>query len=433
MKKVVCLLLVFLFVGACIEPFEVDTDNINFEDVLVVEATITDELMQHKILLSRSTPLNINLVLEDEVDENGNDVPILETPVTYERNANVVVVGSDGNRYEFFESSPGTYISNDAFSAQKDITYSLEINTTNGQSYTSNPEGFTTNNPISSVYPVRELNDEGVEGVFIYVDGGNATDEIGYFRYTYEETYKIIAPFWKKEDFVLSNYDPCALPVITYDLEIIERLNEEGKVCYQTESSTAILQESTADFEQNQIQRFPVRFIDRSNFIISHRYSILVKQYTQTIEAFNYYEDLKNFSSSDNIFSETQPGFLEGNVKSNTTDEKVIGFFEVASVTERRMFFNYEDLFGQEPLPEYPIPCTELGPPLDHISYCFMGMNSNQCPQSIVEAVNVGAIAYDDINEGDVGVCPGPYVVRNRACGDCTILGKSEVPSFWTD
>jgi poly(hydroxyalkanoate) granule-associated protein len=97
-----------------------------------------------------------------------------------------------------------------------------------------------------------------------------------------------------------------------------------------------------------------IRFTGQDNPIISHRYSILVRQYLQTPEANSFYRSLRDFSSSDNIFSQVQPGLLEGNISPvGDGDSFVLGYFEVSSVSESRLFFNYVDFFPGEPLPPY--------------------------------------------------------------------------------
>jgi hypothetical protein len=152
------------------------------------------------------------------------------------------------------------------------------------------------------------------------------------------------------------------------------------------------------------------------------------------LEAYNYYRTLKSFGSSENIFSSVQPGLLEGNIKAeNEGNNLVVGYFEVASVTEKRIYFNYEDLFPAEPLPDYAVSCFPASSPLEHISYCFTGLNANSCPTSIVEGVNINLFAYYGNNDEGIGVCPGPYLTTFRACGDCTVLGVSKVPEFWED
>ena len=224
----------------------------------------------------------------------------------------------------------------------------------------------------------------------------------------------------------------------TYNLEIVDRENELGKVCYGRGSSSSIIQTSTLGFEENVVKRFPVRFLDRSNYIISHRYSILVKQYVQSADAYNFYNTLNSFSSSESVFSSVQPGVLEGNLNALDDDSKtVLGYFEVVPVTEKRLFFNYGDLFPDEALPDYVVGCFPRSSRESHVSYCYSGPPIiDPCPASIVELVNIDLIAYYGVNEegeAAVGICPGPYTYTSRSCGDCTVLGASEVPEFWTE
>ena len=60
LKNKIKYLVVFLMLISCVEPFEIKT--IDFESALVVEATITDELKNHVVKLSRAFKLE-----EDEV------------------------------------------------------------------------------------------------------------------------------------------------------------------------------------------------------------------------------------------------------------------------------------------------------------------------------------------------------------------------------
>ncbi len=416
----------------CVEVFDVPVNEADVTSTLIIEATLTNKLSRQNILLSR--PSNFEVVNElDSVYDPVYPVRVRPPSIVFERNATVTVSDDQGNAYSFQESSPGTYTSDVEFAAEQGVSYELQVVTKDGTRYGSTPERFTETASIDEIYAVRELNNVGEEGVSIYLDGGSADPNANFYRYTYEETYKIIAPTWQRQDFVLSNYDPCAIP-ITYDLDIVFRDDGEGRVCYRTDPSEAIIQNNTSGLQQNRIEGFPVRFLPRNNFIISHRYSILVKQYVQSQNAYNYYEALESFSSNESVFSAVQPGLLEGNITAEGEgDKKVLGYFEVAPVTEQRLYFNYSDLFPGEPLPDYAIPCTETAPPLEHVSYCFTGLVANPCPLSLVESVNINLVSYVGLNSEGIGVCPGPYKINFRACGDCTILGESKVPDFWEE
>jgi len=162
-----------------------------------------------------------------------------------------------------------------------------------------------------------------------------------------------------------------------------------------------------------------------------------VKQYVQSANAFSYYQSLNDFSSSQSVFSEIQPGFLEGNISvKNDSDKKVLGYFEVASVSEKRIFFGYRDYYPDAPFPLYIKKCVPFSTPLEHTSYCFRGPPPiNPCPESLIERMARNTITFlDDNADGLVGIsCPGPYVVVERECGDCTALGSNIKPDFWIE
>jgi len=182
-----------------------------------------------------------------------------------------------------------------------------------------------------------------------------------------------------------------------------------------------------------------VRFISKDDFIITHRYSILVKQHVQSAEAYSHYEILKSFSQSEGLFSQIQPGALYANMRrKDGTAEDVFGYVEATAVSEQRLFFNFEDFFPGEELPEYPFQCGPYTAPESHRSYCATGSFSNSCPPSIIERVDQGLIVYyAEYDDGVVPVllegCEGPYAFTVPPCGDCTYLGKNVVPDFWVE
>ncbi|MEM7382200.1 MAG: DUF4249 family protein, partial [Bacteroidota bacterium] len=286
---------------------------------------------------------------------------------------------------------------------------------------------------LTNIYAERGRNEFDEEGILIYIDSSVSEGQSDYYRYNYEETYKVIAPFWTPVEFELSNYDPCALPVITYDLEVVAREQEE-RVCYNTRASEDVILNSTEGLSGNGVERFLVRFISREDFIITHRYSILVRQLVQDLEAFSFYQQLDDFAKSESVFAQVQPGLLESNIRfEDGRQTPVLGYFSVASVSEQRLFFDFEDYFDGEPKPAYIVNCTLQSSPEAHPSYCIDDP-IRPCPQSVVERVNIDVISYVDENNGGLdAVCPGPYIFVDRICGDCTILGSNVVPDFWIE
>lgn len=387
-----------LLTTSCIETFETTFED--FESAIVVEATITDKLEQQRVFLTRTF----------EFEDDG---PSPET------NASVRVEGG-GNVIVFEESTPGLYLSTQAFAAQPNIDYQLRIDTQNGRSYSSNQMTLTQTTQIDDLRAERITNDLGEEGVVILVDSFDPTGNSVNYRYQYEETFKIIAPFWTPDDLEKARPDeatqPCDVKVV------VDEKSEE--TCFSSDFSNAIIQTSTRDLAEDRVSDFEVRFINRNNYIISHRYSVLVRQFVQSNEAFTFYETLNEFSGNESFFSETQPGFLEGNISSDSNeDEKVLGYFDVASVVERRIFFNYEDLFPGEELPPYVDPCVPNAPELARGAppVCVLS--------TLVENDLVRLLGNND-TPADM---EGPYFVAPRVCGDCSEIGKAEIPEFWIE
>lgn len=400
--------IVLLLLQSCVEPYEFSIPNTKS---LVIQGLLTNEVKQHQVLLSRAYRF-----------EDGS--------TALEKGANVQIIDEMGNEYTFEEVEDGRYVSSSSFGAQLGVGYSLVINTQDGKTYRSSQEEFGSVAEVSDVLAERGPNSFGEDGVSIYMDAGGLSGNSRFLRYEYEETYKIVAPQYLNLDFKMENYDPCEHPD-TYGFEVVVR-KEQQQICFGTRNSDEIIQINTSNQGENSIEKQLLRFVSADDYILSHRYSILVKQYVQSVNAFAYYKALHDFSSSESVFTDVQPGFLNGNIASeNDAGEKVIGFFEVASVSTKRLFFNYKDFFPEEPLPDYPFKCNSLTrPPLTQPLLCLTAPSACY-ERSLFELVDSGKVAYWSEAE-DLG-CIGPYIVVPRGCGDCTLLGSNETPEFWTE
>ncbi|PWL38747.1 DUF4249 domain-containing protein [Flagellimonas aquimarina] len=377
----------------CIEAF--DAEFVDFESALVIEATITNELKQQRIFLSRSY----------EFDAEG---PLAES------NATVSVSDGTGTTFSFEDTGNGVYVSSQAFAAEPGRDYELSITTQDGRSYGSETSQMTSETTIDEVIAERITNDDGEDGMAILVNSFDPSGNAKNYRYEYEETYRIIAPEWNPTSLIGDPEGGCAM------LKVPNTTDDE--ICYRTDFSNRIILTSTEDLEEDRVSNFMVRFISRDNYIISHRYSVLVRQLVQSNEAFTFFETLNELSGSESLFSQTQPGFLEGNVFSNDNrDERVLGFFDVSSVSERRIFFNYDDFYPGEDLPPYIESCRRGSPPIASPAGCVL--------RPLIES---GAGVYAGDN-GEPMEGEGPFFVVSRVCGDCNVLGSPEVPNFWVE
>lgn len=410
-KHIILLFTVLLFFNKCVEPYENATQN--FEDILIVEATLTDDNNYQKVKLSRTYRLEDNDIIN-------------------ESNANVRIVDDLQNEYLFQESTSGTYVSSIKFAARVDRTYQLKITTSAGKKYESTKTKLTSASTNFNIKAEKHTNEEGEEGIIILANSIDPTGNSKYYRFTFEETYKVIAPYWSPIDAFGVSYLPTTVPTTTYpfyhEVYTLPRTKEE-KTCYGTNYSNVILQEETNKFIEDRVVDYPVLFISKKEFKITHRYSILVHQRVQSFNAYSFYATLNKLSNQSNVFSQNQPGFINGNLYSlDNQEERVLGFFEVSSSLSDRVFFNFEDFFPNDPKPEYITDCDVITPDLDDRSLFGSPEFS-----PLIQLLYFQGFKFVDFNPPITPFHNNPYKIVKKECGDCTNLGSNIKPDFWID
>ena len=403
--KISVFLLLSLAITSCTEQYAFK--NTDFESAMVVEGTITNELKNQTIRISQVYQLE-------------------ETGPRFEKGANVFITDDKGNEYQFKEND-SLYVSLTQFKAEPGTKYKLNIKTREGKNYTSDEQVLTTETKIDNMTATVE-NVNGQRGVQINVNSYDPTNTSKYYRYEYYETYKIIAPMWYYEEARVDVIPPNPgnpvqdIPATPGREEIVvTRRIKEVKTCYSSKASDAILLNNTNSSSEDRVH-YPVRFISDQNYIISHRYSIFVKQYVQNLASHTFYKTLIDLSTSGNILSPKQPGFFYGNMKSvENPDEKVLGFFEVSAVSSDRIYFNYRDLFPGERLPPYYV--TDCEP--EEYKSCDGNL---PCRGSALRSlIRTRARVMFSWNHDDLF-----YMVK-APCGDCTTFSSNIVPPFWVE
>ncbi|HET8754303.1 MAG TPA: DUF4249 domain-containing protein [Salinimicrobium sp.] len=381
------LLITNLLVLGCVEPYDFATET--FEQLLVVEANITNENKQQEVFLSRTIPLG-------------------ETEEAPERQAKVWIEGDDGSVYDFSENEPGHYISVSEFAAATGVSYQLVIITSEGETFSSEPTKMVINPGLDNLYAAKTINDEGDEGFSFMIDNSGTAETTDYFKYEYVETYKIVPPHKTFQDLIVVDGEPVLVPKI-----------KEAELCFNSEASSEIILASTNSLAVNALEAFQVRFLSKHNPKVSQRYSLLVKQYALTQEAYSYYATLQKFSGSESLFSQTQPGFINGNLFSvDNPDEKVVGYFNVASVVSKRVFVNFLDYFNNEDR-QYFMDCSITRP-----EFAITAITLIQ--EGLAKFISLSLSPPDHEGKGPIRIAPAP-------CVDCTLLGSPVPPDFWVE
>ncbi len=386
-------LLLLMGWGSCTDPFIIR--SIDIERLLVVEATLTDEMKRQSVRIS-------------------NTVGLIDFGQDIESEAEVRIEDDQGNTHAFsFDEGSGTYYSDQPFKALPNVAYVLEINAADGRSYSSIPVHLPPPVEMDRVYPELAA-ENGGDQIHVLVDASNAGDA-RYFRYEYEETYKVVLPHPSPFRWEIINYSPFTQ---SYQIELTPRPLDLA--CYVSEHSSGIRQTSTFGLGENNIRRFPVRVIDAGDAVIKERYSILVKQYVQTLESYTFYKTLADLGNVESLLSQGQPGYVTGNISGSMADEKVLGYFEASSVSSQRIFFDYKDF--ELDLPSYFVECEHL------ISY----MIGPELLKRKLEFENFQVFFFEEkpVNGS------GPkkiYHISQSECTDCPPSSSTVKPDFWQE
>ncbi|MFD1603647.1 DUF4249 domain-containing protein [Flavobacterium artemisiae] len=386
--RVLLTILLASFFG-CTTPYTYQANE--FEDLIVVEATLTNQYKYQTIKISRTYTLE-------------------ESTPNFEKGAVVYVTDNQGNRYDYKENA-GQYKSTSEFQAVAGRDYQLHILTKEGKNYISTTEKMPQETQIDNL-EANAVTKNGEVGVEITVNSTDPTNSSKYYRYEYDEAYTVVAP----------KYYPQKAIIVNNRIQLIDRV-EEARTCFLYNTSKELLLTNTSKLSEDKVTNFPVRFISSTDITIKNRYSILVKQYVQNLAAQTYYETLQQISNSGSILSQTQPGFFYGNITAvNNPTEKVIGFFNVSTYSEKRLFFNFSDIFPKLPSPPYPYECPVPIPEDQQDQYIFYSFSQ--------------AVAIDLVKTGTKVYYPTEgtgFILYDIQCGDCTFYASNIKPSFWID
>lgn len=312
-KKYLALTIVlFCALTSCIEEF---TPEISEEaDLLVVQGSIIKGNELQLIEITRTSPY-------------GNPQ---ERPVG---GCTVYVVDGNGNSFHFTEGETGFYTANiDQAYLSYNSSFKLHIQTPNGNKYESESESILKGSPVDSVYYSNEAYQSSSEyyssGMQIYMDLKAPEENTRHYRWTVDETYEYHSRY-----FIYATWDD--------ELKIlVEEYTQDYYTCWKTLPVKGFYSASTANLSVNERKRIPLNYLPASSAKLNYRYSALVKQFTLSDKAYEYWNTNKVESSESGGLYQTQPSQSRSNIYNTVNpDEIILGFFWASSYTEKRMLF----------------------------------------------------------------------------------------------
>jgi hypothetical protein len=385
------LLLIFflLSVISCRKPYNPPATNVNV-NYLVVEGVINSGPDSTIIQLSRTTALN------------SGPKTVTET------NAIVTVLSDAGDKYILTEGLPGTYTYN-GLNLPTTKKYCLHITTSNGEQYQSAFMANEQTPAIDSVgYAVQG------SGLQFNVSTHDNTNNTRYYRWDYDETWS----YFSLNKSLIYYKNQQILPRLLNDSLIYE--------CYEHGTpSNSIFVATSSHLAQDVISHAPLGYVAASTGKITRIYSLLVKQYAITGDAFTYWTLLKKNSEQLGSIFDAQPSSLTGNIQCITNPaEPVIGFISVSTITTKRIFVN--GVYLPFPVPYNLPPPPQAECPVDSILFAPAFTYNVRLSDIFAagENVPIGAVEM-------YGVVIG-YTYARTDCVDCRVLGGTNIkPSYW--
>ncbi|WP_229254251.1 DUF4249 domain-containing protein [Dyadobacter sp. NIV53] len=239
-----------------------------------------------------------------------------------ETGARVSVASENGETYDFTEAGNGVYFLPPA-NMSGTVKYHLVVKTLNGKEYVSNDVAVITTPPIDSL---GYRYDAGRDAVVISVNTHDPKNNTRFYRWKFEETFQYRAAY----------YSTLIVDVINKTLVFRK---DDINLCWKTNKSTNIMLGSTIKLSADEIRDLPLNVVPVNTNKFYIKYSILVKQYGLSQEAFEYWTDLAKTTQGTGSLFDPQPSQVTGNIK-NTTDAKelVFGYFSASTVAAKRIF-----------------------------------------------------------------------------------------------
>ncbi|MCK4880430.1 MAG: DUF4249 domain-containing protein [Bacteroidales bacterium] len=304
---------ILLFLSGCVERYYPGADEI-FTGTLVINASLTSIPGIQTIQISRSDGL-------------------LYPEFIPESSCVVEVENQLGEQLSFSESTPGYYSADvpEGFMRIGD-QYMLRVVTSNGNIYLSDYSRLKPPTAIDNIYFEMEsyptIDPEvSIDGIRFYIDFKIDADSSEFMRWELLETYEFHNPNY--EGFIYS-FDRVLRPLPD---------SLDDRQCWITGHVNAIYTLDAANLTSPSYNYMPLHFVSNETQRLSYGYSLLVRQHAMDAPSFRYWDELKKNSHSQSGLYDRLPSMTPGNISNvDDPDERILGFFGVSGVTEKRLF-----------------------------------------------------------------------------------------------
>jgi hypothetical protein len=393
MKRVVYILFILIMAYSCRKPYlpAIVAANNNY---LVVEGVLNSGTDSTFVKLTRTVKLADS------------------ASYTPELNATVTVQGNNNTSYPLQSLGGGLYAA-PALGLSTNIQYRLTIQTSNGEQYLSD---YVQAKDTPDIDSISFVGNPG--GIQFYVNSHDPNNNTKYYRWDFEATYGYISFFQSYFKVGSDGY-----PLLRKDSS--DMIYE----CYKTIQSQQILLGTSAKLAKDVINKQPIDYVPQSSGLISHGYSLLLRQYALTPTAYDYWQNLKKNTEQIGSIFDAQPSEIQGNIHCVTHPaEPVVGFISASSIKTKRIYVDGRNTGSYEP--------WYIPPPNDlTCTVNFIPVN----PEATFKTRLGAAVARGDtvlINsvEDEMTGATVAYSYGWIGCIDCRVkapFGNNVRPVFW--
>jgi hypothetical protein len=373
------LIIIGVLVESCIYPFNPSIDEI--QNLLVIDGHIIKGEKVQTIYISRSSVYN-------------------EPRFLPETGCFVRVVDDKGKQFSFTETDKGIYTATIPNELIKfNTSYQLLVTTPDNRNYESTPELLLADSPVDSVYYIEEPGQSAatgfMEGVQVYTDLKAEEGAARHYRWVMDETWE-----YERTYPIEFKYDGLQKRVIQMPIN-----SDNLVVCWKTLPVVGFYSSSTANLKVNEKKRIPLNYVSSNTNRLKIKYSVLVKQYSLSENAYDYFNTKKIETQESGGLYQTQPVQSTSNItNSDDPGEKVLGYFWASSFSQKRIF---------------------VKPPFKF----FIGV---ECYPWIPDWAGLAKMEPDINNSFYIVTIDGVMHRAEEKCFDCTKAGGNQKrPDFW--
>jgi hypothetical protein len=261
-------------------------------------------------------------------------------------------------------------------------------------------------------------------GLKILLDTEDLAEPDQYYRWTFEETWQVIIPYPPQYSYTFIDYDTLKFMSVP----------EPAPKCWKKNYSRDIIINSVLS-GQGHITGQELLFITPSlSDKLTVKYTILVKQYSISEDAYNFWKMFRQVEENPGDIFGSLPYPVSANIYNiSNPGETVLGFFEVAAVSQKRIFIDsYELLPLALPLFETDCEYIRLSPDMwpdnqptwDEIYHSWVFDQHYVFVTPEANAILPGNVGSAYVKK---------FVFTTPVCAFCEKSGFTERPDFWVD